>query len=150
MLCLLSRSGQNMGSPGGNHVSPLLINTMNQRLNIKSEPVSPTREGTPSMGLRPPSQNPGQYSPGHMSPLLNASHSNCSSPVANMHGGPPPPHPQSHGQPPGSQGGPQQSNMGSDQQHGGMNGGGGGGNGMSDYDSGGPMMKRQRLEGWTT
>ncbi|XP_052277490.1 myocyte-specific enhancer factor 2C-like isoform X3 [Dreissena polymorpha] len=136
----------NIGSPGSNHVSPLLINTMNSRLSIKSEPVSPTRDSnTPSnpMGLRPPSQNQGQYSPGHMSPHLNASHNNCSSPtVTHMQHGVPGPvghlpqqqHPHHHHQ--------QQQ-----QQHGGMNGGGG--VVMQDYD-GGPMMKRARMEEWTT
>ncbi|WAQ98365.1 hypothetical protein MAR_022738, partial [Mya arenaria] len=143
----LQGSGQNIGSASGNHVSPLLINTMNQRLNIKSEPLSPTRDSnTPNMGLRPPSQNPGQYSPGHMSPHLNASHSNCSSPTPGLqqHGGHPP-HQQNPVQPPG---GPPVTMTTHDQhqQHGGMNGG----CGLPDYDSGGPMMKRARLEGWTT
>lgn len=129
-----------MNSPGANHVSPLLINTMNQRLNIKSEPISPTRDSnTPSntMGLRPPSQTPGHLSPGHMSPHLT-SHSNCSSPTAasmRQHGGVGPPPHQSVTPVPQSQ--PQQ-------QQPGMNGGGG----LTDFD--GPLMKRQRVEGWAT
>ena len=128
-----------MNSPGANHVSPLLINTMNQRLNIKSEPISPTRDtNTPSngsMGLRPPSQQaPGHLSPGHMSPHINTSHSNCSSPTANMqqHGVAPPPHQNMTPLPMGQQQMP------------GMNGGGG----LTDFD--GPLMKRQRVEGWAT
>lgn len=125
-----------MNSPGANHVSPLLINTMNQRLNIKSEPISPTRDSnTPSntMGLRPPSQTPGHLSPGHMSPHINTSHSNCSSPTANMqqHGGVAPP--------------PHQSLAQNQQQQQGLNGGGG----LTDFDNG-PLMKRQRVEGWAT
>lgn len=135
-----------MNSPGANHVSPLLINTMNQRLNIKSEPISPTRDSnTPSntmAGLRPPSQTPGHLSPGHMSPHLNTSHSNCSSPTANMqqHGGGVAPPPHQNTAPPGNVVQNQQQ-----QQHG-LNGGGGG---MTDFDNG-PLMKRQRVEGWTT
>ena len=124
-----------MSNSGANRISPLLINTMNHRLNIKSEPISPPRDSTTPSNhntLRPPSQNQGHLSPGHVSPHLSQSHSNCSSPTAglqhtNTHqqGSVPPPssHPQSQQPqhpPPG----------------------------MTEFDS--PLMKRPRLEGWNT
>lgn len=134
--------------PGANHVSPLLINTMNHRLNIKSEPASPTRDShTPTnhLSLRPPSQGQGHLSPvqghlspGHISPHLSKSPTNCPSPSAGMQQAPPPSQQQQQQQqqPSPQTGMPQQMNC------------GGGGGGMGDYD--GPMMKRPRMEGWTT
>ena len=90
-------------------------------MNIKSEPISPPRESNTPSGhhtLRPPSQqgqviHQGHLSPGHISPHL--SHSNCSSPTANLHGT-----------------GPSQQQQQT----------------LTDFDN--PMMKRPRLEGWTT
>ena len=114
-------------------------------MNIKSEPISPPRDSnTPSGGhhtLRPPSQQgqsqghlsqgQGHLSPGHISPHL--SHSNCSSPTANLqnvnfHGAGPSPQPQQQIQ-------QQQQQLQQQQQ-------------QTDFDS--PMMKRPRLDGWTT
>lgn len=120
----MAGNGGQVTNTGANHsVSPLLINTMNHNrhnmnMNIKSEPISPPRESTTPSGhhtLRPPSQqgqSQGHLSPGHISPHL--SHSNCSSPTANLHPTGPSPQQQT----------------------------------VTDFD--GPMMKRPRLEGWTT
>lgn len=115
---------QQLGNTGANNISPLLINSMNNRLSIKSEPISPPREtNTPSNhhALRPPSQNTGHLSPG---PHIGQSHSNCSSPTGNL------PHQQQQQQ--------QQPSQQQQQQQ----------QGLTDFD--GPMMKRQRVEGWTT
>ena len=124
-----------MVNAGANHVSPLLINTMNHRLNIKSEPISPTRDShTPSnhLSLRPPSQNQGHLSPGHVSPHLSQSPTNCPSPSAVAM--------QQTQQQQHVAAQQHQVQQQQQQQH--------CGGGMSDYD--GPMMKRQRVEGWTT
>ncbi|XP_053406164.1 myocyte-specific enhancer factor 2A-like isoform X2 [Mercenaria mercenaria] len=130
-------SGQGMVNAGANQVSPLLINTMNHRLNIKSEPISPTRDShTPSnhLSLRPLSQNQGHLSPGHVSPHLSQSPTNCPSPSATMQQAQQQQHAAAQQQQQQVQQHQQQ------QQH--------CGGGMSDYD--GPMMKRPRVEGWTT
>ncbi|XP_033749140.1 myocyte-specific enhancer factor 2C-like isoform X1 [Pecten maximus] len=71
-------------NPGGGHLSPLAINTINHNMpmHIKSEPISPPRDSTtPSNlhSLRPPSSGQGHLSPVHM----NHTHSNNSSPNTN-------------------------------------------------------------------
>ncbi|XP_064620000.1 myocyte-specific enhancer factor 2A-like isoform X3 [Lineus longissimus] len=73
-------------NPSVSHMQTLSVNTVNQSMNIKSEPISPPREPTPSSHLmRPPSAGQGHVSPAHIS-----GGSNSSSPVGSneYEGGP--------------------------------------------------------------